>query len=49
MTAKEQTIRFRASDQEKALLEKAAKAQHLSLSAYVRKLALEQAKKDLKK
>jgi uncharacterized protein (DUF1778 family) len=49
MTAKEYMLRARLSNEEKALLEKAAKSRGLTLSAYVRMVALEQAKKDLRK
>ena len=49
MTAKEYMLRARLSKEERELLEKAAKLRHLSVSAYVRMIALDQAKKDLRK
>jgi uncharacterized protein (DUF1778 family) len=49
MTAKDNLIRIRCSDQERAILQAAADARGLSLSAYVRMMALEAAKKDAKR
>lgn len=46
---KEARIELRVSDREKAMLQKAAEAKGLTLSAWVRMTALEQAKKELKK
>lgn len=49
MTTKSNLIRFRCSDKERATLQAAADARGLSLSAFVRMVALEQAKKELRK
>lgn len=49
MTAKDNLIRFRCSDRERAILQAAADAKHLTLSAYVRMIALEAAKKEARK
>jgi uncharacterized protein (DUF1778 family) len=46
MTNKSERLFIRVNDKEKALLEAAADARGLSLSAYVRMVALEAAKKD---
>lgn len=44
--SKDTRIELRVSDREKALLQKAAEAKGLTLSAYVRMAALEAAKKE---
>lgn len=49
MTAKESRIFIRASEKEKALLQAAADARGLSLSAWVRMIALDAAKREAKK
>jgi uncharacterized protein (DUF1778 family) len=48
MTNKSERLFIRVNEKEKALLEAAADARGLSLSSYVRMVALEQAKKDQK-
>jgi uncharacterized protein (DUF1778 family) len=47
MTAKDNLIRIRCSDKERATLQSAADARGLSLSAYVRMVGLERARKDM--
>ena len=49
MTAKDNLIRIRCSDKERATIQSAADARGLSLSAYVRMVALEAAKRELRK
>lgn len=46
---KSELIRIRVSDREKQALQAAADARGLSLSAYVRMVALEQARKEQRK
>jgi uncharacterized protein (DUF1778 family) len=46
MTDKDNLVRVRVSDREKALMQKAADARGLSLSAWVRMIALDAAKKE---
>lgn len=46
MTNKSELIRIRVSDREKQALQAAADARGLSLSAFVRMVALEQAKRE---
>ena len=49
MTAKDNLIRIRVSDDERAKLQAAADARGLTLSAWVRMIALEAAKKEGKR
>ena len=49
VTTKDNLIRFRCSDRERAILQAAADAKGLTLSAYVRMVSLEAAKKDAKR
>jgi len=49
MSNKETRLIIRCSDREKAILQKAAEARGLTLSAYVRMVALEAAKREMKK
>lgn len=49
MTAKDNLIRIRCSDKERATLQAAADARGLSLSAWIRMIALEAAKLELRK
>jgi uncharacterized protein (DUF1778 family) len=46
MTDKDNLVRVRVSDREKGLMQKAADARGLSLSAWVRMIALDAAKKE---
>lgn len=48
MTDKANLVRFRCSDREKTLLQKAAEARGLTLSAWVRMIALDAARKEKK-
>jgi uncharacterized protein (DUF1778 family) len=45
-TTKETRLEFRVSDREKGLMQKAADARGLSLSAWVRMIALDAAKRE---
>ena len=49
MTAKDNLIRILCSDKERATLQSAADARGLSLSAFIRMVALEAAKRELRK
>ncbi len=49
MTTKDNLIRIRCSDKERATLQAAADARGLSLSAYIRMTALEAARKESRK
>lgn len=49
MTAKDNLVRFRVTDAEKALLQAAADREGLTLSAYVRRVALLAARREAKK
>jgi uncharacterized protein (DUF1778 family) len=49
MTVKDNLIRVRASDAERAAMQKAADARGLSLSGWIRMVALEAAKRESKK
>ncbi len=49
MTTKETRLFIRISDKDRATLQAAADARGLSLSAYVRMIALEAAKRELRK
>lgn len=48
VVSKENRIDFRINEKDKAILELAAKANHLSLSAYILSICLKQAEFDLK-